>query len=572
MSEVPAAIPTPHADSAIADAEEAAQQDLFPVLRATFENAAVGIAHVTPDGIWVRVNATMAEITGYSRSEMLSLSFVEITHPDDLDADLALTHKLLAGELEHFSMEKRYIRKDGQVKWVNMTVSLLRDAEGEPQYFISVVQDIDAQKSAEAERERLLATLAARDRRQQTLLEIGDLTQKLGSSDEIIRESCRITLEALGANRCGYLLVSPDRNRLTVQEDYTRGVPSVAGEYSLRNLPKAFRAAYERGETVAVSDTRTDPRTVSRYRAVFGPTHARSSLSVPLARGGTWIGVFGVHHDQVRQWTDDEALLLKEVGERLLDAIKRAEAERALERANLDLEKRVAERTADLQSAHKRMETFTYHVSHDLRSPLRTIISTSRILQEDFGDLLPEAAKSELIRQARAGTSLGNLIDDLLRLSRLGQEEITREQIDLTSLFEIAGEDVLARYPEATVTVAVDCGLSAIADPRLLRLAVENLVDNAVKYSPRGGRISVGQRDDGVYFVSDEGIGIESRYLEKIFEPFQRLHRDEEFAGTGIGLANVRQVINRHGGQVWAESEPGCGSTFLFTLPELRAI
>lgn len=130
---------------------------------------------------------------------------------------------------------------------------------------------------------------------------------------------------------------------------------------------------------------------------------------------------------------------------------------------------------------------------------------------------------------------------------------------------EVAAES-LATHPASPVTIENQAGMTAEADPRLLRLALGNLVENAVKYSPNGGVVRIGRREDGAYFVSDEGIGIEPRYFEKIFETFQRLHRDDEFSGTGIGLSNVHQIIARHGGRVWVESELGIGSTFLFTL------
>jgi signal transduction histidine kinase len=212
------------------------------------------------------------------------------------------------------------------------------------------------------------------------------------------------------------------------------------------------------------------------------------------------------------------------------------------------------------------LETFTYHVSHDLRGPLRAIVGTSRMLQEDLGEGLPSDAKVLLNRQADAANKMSLLIDDLLRLSRLSRGEIDRSEVDLTQLAREMAAEALSQHPETMVSVEVDDGLSAQADPRLLRLALLNLIENAVKYSPAGGTVRVGQGDSGAYFVSDEGIGIAPEHLERVFEPFERLHGDKEFAGTGIGLANVRQVIERHGGRVWAESRAGGGSTFWFTL------
>ncbi|RYG23010.1 histidine kinase, partial [bacterium] len=184
----------------------------------------------------------------------------------------------------------------------------------------------------------------------------------------------------------------------------------------------------------------------------------------------------------------------------------------------------------------------------------------------DYGDHLPHEASELLERQALAAARLGRLIDDLLRMARLTREEARRQEVDVTRMGREVSTEALDSHPGSEVVVEVQEGMTAQADLRLFRLALGNLIENAVKYSPNGGTVRVGQREDGAFFVSDEGIGIDPRYFGKVFEPFQRLHRDDEFSGTGIGLSNVQQIIARHGGKVWVESELGKGSTFLFTL------
>jgi len=231
-----------------------------------------------------------------------------------------------------------------------------------------------------------------------------------------------------------------------------------------------------------------------------------------------------------------------------------------------ELEREIGDRTAELVAANEAMEAFTYHVSHDLRAPLRAIVGTSHMIQDDYGREIPEEARRLLGRQADAATKLGQLIDDLLKLSRLSRTELEVQTIDFSALAREMAAEALATHPGTQVRVEVESEIEADADPRLLRLAVLNLIENAVKYSPDGGTVRVGRDSNGAYFVADEGIGISPDYFGKIFEPFQRLHRDDEFRGTGIGLSNVRQVVTRHGGRVWVESEPGRGSTFRFTL------
>ena len=233
-------------------------------------------------------------------------------------------------------------------------------------------------------------------------------------------------------------------------------------------------------------------------------------------------------------------------------------------RTEADLEQRVVERTQELQAANREMEGFTFSVSHDLRGPLRAIMSTSMILREDFGDKLPEEAKDQLDRQAKAAKKMGDLIDDLLKLSRIGRQEVVRQPVDLSEL----GEDLLVDH-KAHISYSVQPGMEVRADAKLMRLAVQNLLDNSVKFTRNleSPTIEFGQDGDR-YYVRDNGIGIDMQYSEKLFLPFERLVLDTEYPGTGIGLANARRIFERHGGKVWAESEGlGKGATFWFTVP-----
>ena len=236
----------------------------------------------------------------------------------------------------------------------------------------------------------------------------------------------------------------------------------------------------------------------------------------------------------------------------ILYALERDKARREIVDLNRGLEARVRERTYELES-------FCYSVSHDLRAPLRSINATSAILKEDYGDLLPAPALEELDRQAAASARLGSLIDDLLAFVRLGQTVVERRPIDLTAL-------TLDVATELGVAADVEAGLGAEGDATLIRLLVQNLLDNAAKFC--GGKAScveVGRRE-GVYFVRDHGIGFDPNHAHRLFQPFERLHREGEFPGTGIGLANVKRIVERHGGRVWAEGRLGEGATFFFTL------
>jgi PAS domain S-box-containing protein len=238
------------------------------------------------------------------------------------------------------------------------------------------------------------------------------------------------------------------------------------------------------------------------------------------------------------------------------------EAERELVRLNADLERRVQERTRELEFANREMEGFNYTVAHDLRGPLRTIVSTSRILAEEAQGVLSAEQLRLLERQAVNATHLARLLDDLLVYSRISRQDVRREEIDLTDLARRVAE-LACEGRIDDLTIAED--LRAEADPSLLRLVLQNLLENACKFSPQGGTITFGH-DDAAFFVRDTGVGFDMAYARKLFEPFERLVRQDEFPGTGIGLANVKRVVERHGGRVWAQSKPGEGATFWFTL------
>ncbi len=262
-----------------------------------------------------------------------------------------------------------------------------------------------------------------------------------------------------------------------------------------------------------------------------------------------------------RQAEQLHAIELREAAE----AIERE----AMQRANEDLEHQIAIRTQALVEANREMEAFCYSVSHDLRVPLRTIAATSGILLEETSDRLDEEEREHLERQAAAAKRLGNLIDDLLLLSRLGRRSLEVAEVDVTAITQEIVDDLLSRDHGYSVEFEVQDGMRARADTGLLRIALENVLQNAAKYSPNGGKVRVGIEDlDGerAFYVKDEGIGFDMAYAHKLFAPFERLHRDGEFEGTGIGLASVQRIVHRHGGRVWAEGAPGKGAKFYFVL------
>lgn len=240
-------------------------------------------------------------------------------------------------------------------------------------------------------------------------------------------------------------------------------------------------------------------------------------------------------------------------------------------KANADLEHRVTERTRQLEAANRELEAFAYAVSHDLRAPLRSMSGFSQILQETAPAGLDEKSRHYLQRIQDASLRMSGLIEDLLNLSRIGRSELTARPISLSQIAGEAAASMRERYPAREVHLEIAPGMDVNADPRLLRIALENLLGNAWKYTARTSQaqVNVGTQasEHGpVYFVRDNGIGFDMKYADKLFVPFQRLHPETEFPGSGIGLVTIQRIIARHGGRIWADAKPDEGATFYFTL------
>ena len=419
-------------------AREAAYRERESLFRAVFDQAAVGVAHVeTRTGRFLRVNQRYADFVGYSREELTSLRFQDVTHPEDVDRDVASMERLAEGKISEFTVDKRYVRKDGSVVWGALAVSPMWAPGEPPTTNISMVLDITEKKRAEEE-----------------------------------AQSAQVKMSRL--------LVEADRSRqalLSVVEDQ-----------------RATDAALRQSE--------------QRYREL-----------------------------------------------------------------NIELEKRVLERTSQLEEANKELEAFSYSVSHDLRAPLRAIDGFSRMIVEDHAGSLDAEGRRLLGVVSANARRMSQLIDDLLRLSRLGRSEIRPTSIDMAALARTAFEEVV-EDPGARGRIDFRVGeLPRIeGDPALLRQAWINLLSNAVKFSAARERavVEVEGRVEGrvaLFSVKDNGAGFNAAYSAKLFGVFQRLHGPSEFEGTGVGLALVKRIVVRHGGRVWAEGAVGQGATFSFSLP-----
>ncbi|MDB5076301.1 MAG: multi-sensor signal transduction multi-kinase [Chloroflexi bacterium] len=368
--------------------------------RNAVDYAPIGMALVSLDGRLLQVNQAFSTALGYTEQELLTFTFTELTHSDDLENHLPSMRRAVAGEIHSYQIDKRYIHKDGHTVWIRVSVSLLRNAAGDPLHYVAQFEDISQRKQAEA---------------------------------------------AL-----------------------------VASEHAYREL-------------------------------------------------------------------------------------------------SAELEVRVEARTAQLEMAVRELEAFSYSVSHDLRAPLRAVHGFSRILLEEHKQALaPEAGRYlELVSQE--AQKMGVLIDDLLRFSRLSRQPLTTQPLFMANLVQEVLDDLRFDIEGRKVEVEIGDLPRCQADPALLKQVLVNLLSNALKFTQlrETAHITVGykeQNDEHVYFVKDNGVGFDMKYAPKLFGVFQRLHRVEDYAGTGVGLAIVQRIVHRHGGRIWADAAPDEGATFYFTL------
>jgi signal transduction histidine kinase len=314
-------------------------------------------------------------------------------------------------------------------------------------------------------------------------------------------------------------------------------------------------------QSAFIEDIYADPRIpADAYR----PTFVKSLAMVPI-RTESPIGAIGNYWAQRHLPTAEETELLQALANTTAVAIENVQVYN-------ELEQRVSSRTAQLEAANRELEAFSYAVSHDLNAPLRSINSYSSLLLKECSQKLDEEGNLWARRIRAASEKMGDLIDDLLRLSTVTRSDLKIEKINLSELVQEILSKFASTAPDRKVELNIACGLEVAGDLGLMQVALENLLSNAWKYTSKTAqpRIEVGAFTDAnkscIYYVRDNGAGFHMRHADKLFQPFQRLHHTDEFPGTGIGLITIQRIIQRHGGRIWAEAVPGQGATFYFTL------
>ena len=499
--------------------------------RSLFEHTSIGVFLTAPSGDIEAANPAAQAMFGYTEEEFRRLGRAGVLDASDPRLAAALEERDLTGRVQ--AVELTAVRKDGERFPVEIDSTIL---SGPPPRSFVLMRDIGWRKQAER-------ALEAREAEAREMLERLSRAQALGHMGDWAWDVAS-----------GQVSWSPEVYRVfgfapDAETTFDSIVPFVHEDDRATHMRRVERLAADPAQTSGTFSFRI-VRPDGEVRDI------NQTVVVERDAHGVAVRMYGLIQDVTELRRAEQALV-------------RSEAR--LRRVNLELEDRVEQRTEQLRKANEELESFSYSVSHDLRAPLRHVSGYSQLLAEQLGGDLDDEARHFLEVIVASAREMDQLIDDLLKLSRLGRAELHVGVVDMAGCVREA-LDVLRADPAAHASVRIGDLPEVIGDRALLRQVWVNLLENAFKYSaPREApEVEVGAREeDGetVFFVRDNGVGFDMAYAGKLFSVFERLHSSAEFEGTGIGLATVRRLVERHGGRVWAQAAPDEGATFCFTVP-----
>ncbi len=541
----------------------------------------------------VEFNPAAEATFGYRRDDVLGREMAELIIPPALRDRhrQGFARHLATGESTILGkrLEISAIRADGREFPVELTIS--RDPSSEPPVFIGFVRDITERRRAEDERAEILA----RERQarieaelaKERLSLLAEASKEFASSLDYkttlanvarlavpgLADWCVVdALDADGAiRRVSVAHVDPSKIDLALEVERRYPTDPTASS----GVPNVLRTGkpelYAEIPDSMLAETARDPE----HLRILRDLGLTSVMVVPLVGRDRVVGAITLVAAQPgRHYTAADLQMAEELARRCALAIENSMLYRDAQALNVELEQRVAHRTAQLEAANKELESFAYTVAHDLRAPLITINGFSQVLLEDYASTLGDEAQGYLRQLGESARRMGELIDDLLDFSRLSRQPLNKHEVAVAGIVRQALADLDGARSDRHVDVVIGDLPASQADPTLLKQVFTNLLSNALKYTRKreAAAIEIGWRDDAdepgfhTYYVKDNGVGFDMRYADKLFRVFQRLHRPEEYEGTGVGLAIVQRIVHRLGGRVWAEAAVEKGATFYFTL------
>lgn len=556
-------------------AELQRQRDLA---RTLIEASPAFFVAIAPDGRTIAMNEAMLSALGYTPEEVEGTDYLQTFVPPEDRAAVAGVFERLVRFKEPTVNENRVRTRDGRLLWVEWHGTPVLRPDGALDYFFGIGIDVTERKKTQQELEQRCRVLSLLNR----------LGPALGGTLEL-EEVCRIAHEYVSQIvDCAYFGISLyDRAERVLRAGFVLADGQVLDTSAFPPLrieegtPLVGRArALLAGEPEVLEDLdRARAAAATAGKPVYEIGEGEVPLSavyVPMWVAGEVTGLLELQSYRRRAYGPEHLALLKPVANQIGLALANARLYEQVREQARELERRVAERTAQLQAAIRELEAFSYSVSHDLRAPLRAVTGFAQVLKEGYGACLDDPGRHYLDEILRQAARMERLIADLLAFSRLTRQPLRCEPVCLRELVQEAWLELAPEREGREVELSVGDLPVCEGDPLLLRQVFFNLLSNALKFTrPREvARIEVGCRPAAtpeapgqpVIYVRDNGVGFDMRYAGRLFGVFQRLHREEEFEGTGVGLAIVQRIVQRHGGEVWAKGEVGKGATFFFTL------
>ena len=536
--------------------------------RTVFESSRLGMYRTTPSGEILLANPALVRMLGFSsQKELLQYNLEADWYAPDYPR--SEFKERMSEEGQVIDWQSIWTRADGSKISVSESAQAIYAEDGEILYYEGQARDI-------TEYERLLTEIERRNLQLQTAAEVSRVASTILEPDKLIERAVELIRTHFDFYYVGLFLVDKSGEYAVLRAGTGEaGKKMLAAGHKLEvGGDSMIGWCVEHGKNHIAKDVGKEAH---HFDNPWLPeTH--SEMALPLLSRDLWcVGAVTVQSLHPAAFSVTDVAALQGMVDQLTIALENAWLHDRVRRHADELEERVAERTAELMAVNKELESFSYSVSHDLRAPLRSIDGFSQVLLEDYLEQLDAVGQDYLHRVRAAAQRMGQLITDLLRLSRTTRVEMRRSAINLSELAQQIKADLLLLAPEREVEFIIQPDLVAYCDGRLLQSALENLLSNAWKFTAKHerARIEFGMRekdDEQVYFVRDDGAGFDMAYADKLFGAFRRLHKVTEFKGIGVGLATVKRIVHRHGGRVWAEGAVEEGATFYFTLAPRESI